>query len=268
MGRGGLVPEYAINCLPTDTRSGGDEELRFEIEGKTVGVKLRISRLNQRLVSYLPDRALDLLEIATLVYGVDAAVSRGGSADQNMGRKWHRRFIIKMPVRDYAFWSGGDVSATLEKTLMFLSGDRFEFDFSPKAEPEAEQFKYFDFGMDSSWKATRVLMFSGGLDSFAGALEKTVDQHQRVALVSHFSASKIAPVQRALQKLLAEKFGQASCKHVPVGGGRSTARWKWSDVCNRRSCHRAREAICSRSSSSDGAPICSAPSTAERREMP
>ncbi|MEL6958772.1 MAG: hypothetical protein AAGL89_07475 [Pseudomonadota bacterium] len=262
------MPEYAINCLPTDTRSGGDEELRFEIEGKTVGVKLRISRLNQRLVSYLPDRALDLLEIATLVYGVDAAVSRGGSADQNMGRKWHRRFIIKMPVRDYAFWSGGDVSATLEKTLMFLSGDRFEFDFSPKAEPEAEQFKYFDFGMDSSWKATRVLMFSGGLDSFAGALEKTVDQHQRVALVSHFSASKIAPVQRALQKLLAEKFGQASCKHVPVGGGRSTARWKWSDVCNRRSCHRAREAICSRSSSSDGAPICSAPSTAERREMP
>jgi len=192
------VPDYAINCLPTDTKSGGDEELRFEIDGKTIGVKLQVSRLNQRLVSHLPDRALDLLEIAALVYGVDAAVSRGGSADQNMGLKWHRRFIVNMPVRDHAFWSGSDVSAALEETLMFLSGDRFEFDVSPKAEPEAEQFKFFKFDTDSAWKATRVLMFSGGLDSFAGALEEIVDQNQQVALVSHFSASKIAPVQRAL----------------------------------------------------------------------
>lgn len=210
------MPDYVINCLPTDTKSGGDEELRLDIDGKTIGVKLRISRLNQRLVSHLPDRTLDLLEIAALVYGVDAAVSRGGSADQNMGRKWHRRFIVNMPVRDHAFWSGGDVSAALEETLMFLSGDRFEFDVSPKANPEAEQFKYFKFDTDSAWKATRVLMFSGGLDSFAGALEEIVDQQQQVALVSHFSASKIAPVQRALQNALAEKFGQASCKHVPV----------------------------------------------------
>lgn len=210
------MPDYAVNCSPTDTKSGGDKELRFEIDGKIVGVKLRISRLYQRLVVHLPDRALDLMEIAALVYGVDAAVSRGGSADQNIGRKWHRRFIVKMITRDNTFWSGSDVSAALEETLMFLSGDRFEFDFFPKAEPEAEQFKYFDFGEDSSWKASRVLMFSGGIDSFAGALEEIVDQRQQVALVSHFSASKIAPVQRALQKALAEKFGQASCKHVPL----------------------------------------------------
>jgi len=50
--------------------------LCLEIDGKPVGITLRISRLNQQLVAGLSDRALDLLEIAALVYGADAAVSR------------------------------------------------------------------------------------------------------------------------------------------------------------------------------------------------
>ena len=59
-------------------------------------------------------------------------------------------------------------------------------------------------------------MFSGGLDSFAGALEEIADQGQRLALVSHYSATKIAPTQRELQKALLKKFGPHCCRHVPV----------------------------------------------------
>lgn len=190
--------------------------MRLDIDGKRMGVKLRISQLNEQLVAGLPDRALDLLEIGALVYGADAAVSRGGTSDRQMGRKWHRRFVVDTPVRDTAFWMSGDVSEVLEETLMFLSGDRFEFRFEQKSAPEAERSRFFRFDDESAWKANRVLMFSGGLDSFAGALEEIADQRQSVALVSHFSASKIAPVQRHLQKALAERFGRESCKHVPV----------------------------------------------------
>lgn len=110
----------------------------------------------------LPDRALDFLEIAALVYGLDAAVSRGGLADQQMARRWHRRFDIDMTVRDLSFWSGKGITETLEETLIFLSGDRFEFTFSRKTEAEAERSRFFKFGNDNAWKATRVLMFSGG----------------------------------------------------------------------------------------------------------
>lgn len=120
----------------------------------------------------MPDRALDLLEIAALVCGADAAVSRGGANDQKMGENWHRRFIVDMPVRDREFWDE-DVTKTLEEALMFLSGDRFVFRFVDKNEPDAERNRFFRYGDVSAWQATRILMFSGGLDSFAGALDVT-----------------------------------------------------------------------------------------------
>lgn len=208
--------EHRVRCLPPLTKSGGDAQLRLEIEGKPVGVKVCVSRLNAQLVAELPDRTLDLLEIAAVVYGVDAAVSRGGTADQHMGAKWYRRFQIEMPVRDCDFWRGDDVAEALSDMLMFLSGDRFDFSFVQKVDPEAERNLFFKFDDDSAWQATRVLMFSGGLDSFAGALEEIAEQGHRVALVSHFSASKIAPVQRKLQKALGAKFGRVSCRHIPV----------------------------------------------------
>ncbi len=209
-------PEHRVWCLAPLTKSGGDEVLRLRIDERTVDVKIRISQLSRQLVENLPDRTLDLLEIAALVYGADSAVSRGGQTDQQMGRKWHRRFIVEIPVRDLVFWQTGDVQNALEGMLMFLSGDRFEFTFVQKKDPEAERSRFFDLGTDSAWQADRILMFSGGLDSFAGALEDIADHHQRVALVSHFSATKIGPIQRNLKKALEERFGKECLKHVPV----------------------------------------------------
>jgi 7-cyano-7-deazaguanine synthase in queuosine biosynthesis len=210
------LPEYRVTVLPALTKSGGDEVLRLSIDGRNVGMTLRISQFNKQLVEGLRHRALDLLEIAALVYCADASVSRGGPADQKMGEKWHRRFVVEMPVRDVTFWQSGDVIAPLEETLMFLSGDRFEFTFSHKSDEEAERSRFFKFGLDSAWRPDRVLMFSGGLDSFAGALEEIAEHKHQVALVSHYSASKIAPVQRRLQKALQDRFGPESCRHFPV----------------------------------------------------
>ncbi|WP_420857880.1 7-cyano-7-deazaguanine synthase [Marivivens marinus] len=216
MGGGAKPSEHRVRCLPPLTKSGGDAQLRLEIDGKSVGVKVCISHLNAQLVADLPDRALDLLEVAAVVYGADAAISRGGTADQHMGTQWHRRFEVEMPVRDNAFWQSTEAVLALEEMLMFLSGDRFVFQFVAKEGEEAERSLFFKFDEGSAWQPTRVLMFSGGLDSFAGALQEIADQGERVALVSHFSASKIAPVQRQLHKALAMRFGEKSCRHFPV----------------------------------------------------
>jgi hypothetical protein len=78
-----------------------------------------------------------------------------------------------------------------------LSDDRFDFKFVPSdAEPAAAP--WFSFGTHDGWQADRVIMFSGGLDSLSGALEEMVEQGNRVALVSHFSATKISKVQKDL----------------------------------------------------------------------
>ena len=217
MGGVAKPPEHRIKCLSPLARRSGDEQLRFEIDGKTKGINLKISRLRRSLITSLPDKAIDLIEIAAFVYAIDASVSRGGPVDQRMGAKWHRRFLVELPVRDLALWSNPDVQRDLEKTLMFLSGDGFEFTFTQLDVGKIiEPNRYFDFGEESSWSPDTVMMFSGGLDSFAGALEEIVERRNKVALISHFSASKVAPVQSKLAKALAEAEGGEMLRHLPM----------------------------------------------------
>jgi hypothetical protein len=103
-------------CQNPDGKSG----CVFDVDGKPKAVVLRIEGLTQPLVADLPDWPLDLLEIAALVYGIDSAVSRGGSTLRQMGKDWYRRFSVEMPVRCLSLWSKPDVKSALEETLMAL----------------------------------------------------------------------------------------------------------------------------------------------------
>ena len=209
------MPEHEVICHPSVTYQGGNERLPFELDGVAKAVSLRIGGFNRSLVAGLPDLALDILEIAALVYSIDAAVSRGGSTDRHLGRDWYRTFNVRMPVRCLETWRDNGLRSALEEMLEFLSGDRFRFAFVAGASLPHES-KWFDFGPDKGWRADRVMMFSGGLDSYAGALQEIVDHRQKVALVSHASSTKIAPVQRALVKTLLERLGPDSCRHFQM----------------------------------------------------
>jgi len=209
-------PEYIVTCLPPEADGRGDEQLRFEIDGKSKAVSLRIGHIRKSLVLGLPEVALDLIEIAAFVYAIDSSISRGGLMDQKMGAKWHRSFHVSLPVRNLALWSDPQLKRTLEETLMFLSGDRFIFDFTQMEMEAALPERYFDFGEETAWQPDSVLMFSGGLDSFAGALEEIIDRKQKVALISHFSSTKIAPIQRDLQKHMADSLGGQTLMHFPM----------------------------------------------------
>ncbi|KMK68597.1 7-cyano-7-deazaguanine synthase [Puniceibacterium sp. IMCC21224] len=223
MGGAAPLPELVVTCFAPLADREGDEKLRFEIDGKVKSISLRISQMSRQLVTHLPDMAIDLIELAAFVYGIDSSVSRGGLADQQMGAKWHRSFLVEVPVRALDRWSDPDLKRELEETLMFLSGDRFTFRFVQIQGGSSGPTGYFDFGPNSSWKPDSVLMFSGGLDSFAGALEEIIDRRHRVALISHFSSTKIAPIQNALQKHMAQELGTEMLKHIPMrvqlGGG-------------------------------------------------
>ena len=226
-------PEHHVKCLEPLQSSSGNEQLRFEIEGQRKSIDLKIGSLSQSLVANLPDAVLDLIEIAAFVYAIDASISRGGPADQNMGAKWHRRFLVELPVRDPKRWCQPDLKRDLEETLMFLSGDRFEFSFVAKANAADATTPFFDLGPEGSWEPDTVMMFSGGLDSFAGALEQLIEHKNRVALVSHFSSTKLAPVQKSLQQAISERIGPDRLMHFPV-------RMQLSATTNREGTHRTR----------------------------
>jgi 7-cyano-7-deazaguanine synthase in queuosine biosynthesis len=163
----------------------------------------------------LPDWALDFLEIAALVYGIDSAVSRGGPTLRQMGKDWYRRFSVEVPVRCLVLWSQTALKAALEETLMALSDDRFDFTFVA-SDTEPAVAPWFKFGNDDGWQADRVIMFSGGLDSLSGALEEMVEHNQAVALVSHFSSTKISKVQKDLVRDLRRLLGERALRHLAV----------------------------------------------------
>ena len=72
-----------------------------------------------------------------------------------MGAKWHRRFVVEVPVLDFALWTKPEVKHALEDTLMFLSGDRFVFEFVQRVGGRGEQTGFFDYGPDFAWSLTR-----------------------------------------------------------------------------------------------------------------
>jgi 7-cyano-7-deazaguanine synthase in queuosine biosynthesis len=91
---------------------------------------------------------------------------------------WSREISIHAPVTDVALWS--KAAPRLTELLSFLTGDEWTVKFRNKipSEPPA-------IGKHTDPKPDAVCLFSGGLDSFVGAIDLLAANH-RLALVSHY----------------------------------------------------------------------------------
>ena len=158
-------------------------------------------------VYHLPDRLLDLLEIASYVYCADRMTSRG-SRDAVEYHSWSRTFEFVIRVRDETFWNKPEVKQALSEALKFVTGDReYRFDFQPgHSTPPTSLFDKEVFSVAGK-KDVSVILFSGGLDSLAGALERLVNTDEQVCLVSHQSFQpSIIRTQESLANALKSRF--------------------------------------------------------------
>jgi hypothetical protein len=156
------------------------------------------------------------LEIASYVYAADSAISRGGNTDSQLGARWRRKLQFLIPVRQPKLWSSGAVLAALVETISFLSDDDYEFEFCLLKNPPAVEGYFPLLVEDLRFTPDEVILFSGGLDSFAGTVEELVVHGKKVALVSHRSASKIVGAQNYLIDQLQSRFGADRILHIPV----------------------------------------------------
>ncbi|PIQ82275.1 MAG: hypothetical protein COV76_04445 [Candidatus Omnitrophica bacterium CG11_big_fil_rev_8_21_14_0_20_64_10] len=192
------------SCSPPGSLSKSSKTFALALSEPHQNITLKVTDISRRLVAKLPPLFTDLLEIATYVFCADQAVTRGGDGTANVGADWRRQFRFVIPVRQPGFWKRAEVLEALSGTLGFLSEDNYEFTFQKLASPpEAESYFEFAQGEVGSFRAEEVCLFSGGLDSLAGALE-LIGQKKRVALVSHRSSPKTAGWQTALMKDLVE----------------------------------------------------------------
>lgn len=210
---GGKRLERIIRCGCAPGTGG--EELRIDIDGASYGATLRISQLAERMATALPNKTLDLIEVAAHVYAIDSIVTRGGPTDPHMGARWRRLLRVEMPVRDPDLWNSPEVRFALTETLNFLSDDDWSFEFHRNETPAAAD-AWFEFGEAGERRIDEVIMFSGGLDSFAGALEELVARNASVALVTHMSSTKLLGAQRGLVDWLKKNTAPDRVLHVPV----------------------------------------------------
>jgi len=164
-------------------------------------VKIGLPQFVQN-VYYLPDRILDLLEIAGYVFAADRYIFRGPKIAVEY-QAWSRSIEFYIRVRDQTFWSQQKVTDALSHALEFMTGDAkysFHFEAGHKTPPTG----LFDQPVFSvkPGETVHVTLFSGGLDSLCGTLELLQSQKGKVVLVSHQSQSSTIHTQNAIVKEL------------------------------------------------------------------
>jgi 7-cyano-7-deazaguanine synthase in queuosine biosynthesis len=167
----------------------------------------------------LPDKIIDLLEIASYVYAADRLISRGKRYSVN-NDSWSRSFEFNIPVRDYDFWIGNNSTTVLSSALSFMTGDReFKFVFSKyKIDPLISGYHSQLFSEEYTTleeaKKTEIILFSGGLDSLAGTISYlNENQKNNVCLVSHIANNSTIHTLKTCVKYLKSKYGVTRIKH-------------------------------------------------------
>jgi hypothetical protein len=94
-------------------------------EGEADTAPIRLHELTRKLLCELPERFVDLLEVASYVYSADQFARRDSLAMPDMGAGWRRSFKFNLAVRDLTFWTRQDVQQQLVSTLGFASDDRY-----------------------------------------------------------------------------------------------------------------------------------------------
>jgi predicted MPP superfamily phosphohydrolase len=206
-----------VSLPANDPHRAGRHAVELATQGGDANVHIRLMDLARVFDRHLSPRLEDALEIAAYVYAADCATQRGGAwADDDTTEPWKRDMRFVIPVRDLPFWNRPDVMQMLAQTLRFLSDDTFCFEFRQDTRVNVRQ-AYLEFGKNEEWpfhSIDRVLMFSGGLDSLAGAAE-TAAAGGKLVLVSHRPVSTQSSRQQRLFELVRTTWGVPMI-HVPV----------------------------------------------------
>jgi 7-cyano-7-deazaguanine synthase in queuosine biosynthesis len=205
-----------------DARREGRKILELDALGHSANVNLRLEDVAGTFLKQLSPRLVDLLEIATYVYTADASTSRAGRWIDDAVESWRRDFRMVIPVRDFAFWDDTEIRELVRRALEFLSDDQYTLDFVKMKGDRASQ-EYLQIGMED-WPiktAPRVCLFSGGLDSLAGAVEMA-SRGEPLVLVSHRSVATVDRRQRDLVAEIRRMYPRNQMLHIPVWVNKSS----------------------------------------------
>lgn len=136
--------------------------------------------------------AIDLLILAVGVFAADIRISRDSSQDS-----WTREIELFIPVSNLALWE--KQKGLIETMLCFLTGDRWNIVF--RMRPQGMKTIAPAIGKKTKLDSNVLCLFSGGLDSFIGAINLLANKKPLVLLGHHKSPDVFAPQQTCYQAL-------------------------------------------------------------------
>jgi hypothetical protein len=168
----------------------GDTQSMAWVEPTAVHTEIPLTDLTSRLAHGIGDTldeverlglaptelAIDLLVIASAVYAADKRINRTSEAQDS----WTREIDLHLPVSEPLQWSNR--AAHLRHMLQFLTGDLWRVFFRPR--PNEFQRLAQSSEQLPALLPTAVCLFSGGLDSFIGAID-LFESGESPLLVSH-----------------------------------------------------------------------------------
>ena len=148
------------------------------------------------------------MEIAAYVFAGDRLTHRGSKVGVEYHR-WARNLHFVLRVRDHAFWSQPEVQDALKSALVFVTGDQaYEFTFQPGHNtPPTSLFDREEFQVVTT-EGLSIILFSGGLDSLTGTVQRLRETDDGICLVSHVSQGGTIKTQRRLAGALKRDYPQ------------------------------------------------------------
>jgi hypothetical protein len=156
--------------------------------------------------------ALELLLLASLVSVADTRLNRVRTSQDG----WTREIGLYLPVADTARWAAA--KPVIERMLRFLTGDIWVIDFRPwpgsLGKPQTAQASLIGPDFDA------VSLFSGGLDSLIGAIDRLEAGREKLYFVSHKADGSISKPQGSLFGLVQGHFHNSKPERLAFRMGR------------------------------------------------
>lgn len=146
-----------------------------------------------------PEAAFDLALLAALVFCADTRLSRASEAQDG----WTREIDLYLPVADVALWE--TQRERIEDMLRFLTGDQWRIFF--RSRPRGYRAIVPEVAERQLPRFTCASLFSGGLDSYIGAID-LLAQKQVPLLVSHHMEGITKTHQDMCLTNLEKEFGE------------------------------------------------------------
>ena len=159
---------------------------------------------------------LDWIDLAIAVYVADRLSLREIEKYRN---NWKRNLKLKIAVRNLGVWLCQDIQAEFKNILNFYTDDDWEFEFVNLESDERMK------GINNKvpFKPNtdlRVALFSGGLDSFAGATQQLfLDNESSFMFVSGATNNRQVSLQRRQIKRLQDHYRTKEIYYKTVNFG-------------------------------------------------